>query len=250
MAEEEATDAVAAENAGEDVDYSGRGTTVIVDVGSGFVKAGLQTDEIPSVVFPTVVGRPRRRYANDEEGNPAFVGADAIAQRHQLSFTYPIDHGHVSDWLEVEEIWNHCFHSVMQISPSEHTLLLTEPPLCSHAHRTRSAEVGFEVYNFREINISIQGIMSLYNAGRTTGVVVEIGDGVTQVVPITDGYAEKTALRRQDIGGQEITMYLQRLLSASGYTLLTRDELEYVRIIKENYCYVALDPHGGSEEDR
>lgn len=53
------------------------------------------------MIYPTLVGRPRRRFASQFDGSPVFVGDDAIAQRYQLTFNYPIDHGHIEDWLDV-----------------------------------------------------------------------------------------------------------------------------------------------------
>lgn len=66
--------------------------------------------------------------------------------------------------------------------------------------------------------------------GRTTGLVVEIGEGVTQVVPVHEGFMDKTAIRRSDFGGQEITMYLQKLLCDNGYQMTCRDD--FVRIME------------------
>eukprot|EP01071_Lankesteria_metandrocarpae_P000898 Lankesteria_metandrocarpae@DN1127_c0_g1_i1.p1 len=219
---------------------------VVVDIGSAFIKAGMQTDARPTILLPSLVGRPRRRYADLYEGEPAFVGDEAINRRHQLSFTYPIDHGHIDDWLEMEELLNFLFHTEMRVELSEHPVLLTEPPLVSQAHREKLAELLFEIYNVPEMNISLQAIMALYSTGRTTGLVVEIGEGVTQVVPIYEGFTDKSSIRRSDFGGQELTMYLQKLLCDNDFPMTSRDDYENVRMIKETLCYVAVDP---AEED-
>eukprot|EP00382_Lankesteria_abbotti_P001695 CAMPEP_0113856596 /NCGR_PEP_ID=MMETSP0372-20130328/9353_1 /TAXON_ID=340204 /ORGANISM="Lankesteria abbotti" /LENGTH=385 /DNA_ID=CAMNT_0000831673 /DNA_START=98 /DNA_END=1255 /DNA_ORIENTATION=+ /assembly_acc=CAM_ASM_000359 len=222
------------------------GPAVIVDIGSGFIKAGLRTDENPRAILPSLVGRPRRRYSSKYDGEPAFVGDDAISRRHELSFTYPIDHGHVDDWLEIEELFNYLFHTEMAIDLKDHPVLLTEPPLASQIHREKLAEVIFELYDAPELNLSLQGIMALYSTGRSTGLVVEVGEGVTQVVPVYEGYTDKSCIKRSDFGGQELTMYLQKLLCDNGYAMTSRDDYENVRLIKESVCYVAVDP---AEED-
>jgi len=222
---------------------------IIVDVGSAFIKAGRQTDSEPTCIVPSLVGRPRRRYSEYFEGNPAFVGEEAISQRHQLSFSYPVDHGHVEDWLEMEELWNHVFHRSLNIKTEEHPMLVTEPPLCSSKHREKVAEIMFDMYDVPELTMPIQGIMALYATGRTSGLVVEIGEGVTQIVPVFEGYTEKAAMRRSDFGGQELTMFLQKALCDAGYPMTSRDDYEHVRIIKETLCYVALDPVAEDERD-
>jgi len=221
---------------------------VIIDLGSGFIKAGLQTDPEPTAIIPSLVGRPRRRYMEHFEGRPAFIGEEAIVQRHQLSFSYPIDHGHVDDWLEMEELWNHTFHRALNVKPADHPLLVTEPPLCSSKHREKVAEVMFEMYDVPELTMAIQGVMALYATGRTSGLVIEIGEGVTQIVPVYEGFTDKGAIRRSDFGGQELTMYMQKMLCDAGYPMTSRDDYEHVRIIKETLCYVALDP--GEEDQR
>eukprot|EP00923_Selenidium_pygospionis_P025224 GHVN01044433.1.p1 GENE.GHVN01044433.1~~GHVN01044433.1.p1 ORF type:complete len:429 (+),score=84.92 GHVN01044433.1:367-1653(+) len=221
---------------------------VVVDIGSGFTKAGLQSDDAPTCIIPSIVGHPRPRYATYYDGSPHFVGHEAVEERSRLSFTHPVDHGHVDDMLEIEELLNYVFYRRLEVEPSSKALLLTEPSLCSQKHRERMAELCFEVYDVPELNLAIQGIMSLYATGRTTGLVVEIGDGVTQIVPVYEGYADKSAVRRSDFGGQEVSMHLQRML-CENYMLTTRDDMEHVRMIKETVCYCALDPSEEEERD-
>ncbi|PFH37538.1 actin like protein ALP1 [Besnoitia besnoiti] len=233
----------------EDADaYLNSPPTVVIDNGSGYMKAGLSSDEQPSVVFPTIVGRPRRRFAelyakgDGADGSSAvFVGEEAIANRHHLSFTYPIDHGHIDNWVDMEEVWNKTY-SMLGVQPSEHALLVTEPPLCSLRHREKMAEMFFETYNAPELNISVTGLMAIYGTGRTTGFVLDIGEGITQCVPVFDGYLEKASVKRSDFGGQELQMYLQKILCDMGYPMTTRDDYEHVRVIKETLCFCSLNP--------
>lgn len=221
---------------------------VVVDLGSGFTKAGLQTDDSPTCIIPSIVGHPRPRYASYYDGEPRFVGHEAVEQRSRLSFINPVDHGHIDDWFEVEELLNFVFHRKLAVEPSNHPLLLTEPPLCSAKHREAMAELCLETYQVPELNMSVQGIMSLFATGRTTGLVVEIGDGVTQIVPVYEGYADKTAIRRSDFGGQEVSMTLQRML-CENYPMTTRDDFEHVRMIKESMCYCTLNKNEEAERE-
>ena len=50
-------------------------------------------------------------------------------------------------------------------------------------------EMMFEQFEVPAFHLSIQAVLSLYGAGKTTGVVLDAGDGVTHTVPIYDGYS-------------------------------------------------------------
>merc|ERR1711973_409580 len=178
---------------------------LVVDNGSGMCKAGFAGDDAPRAVFPSIVGRPRHQGVMVGMGQKdSYVGDEAQSKRGILTLKYPVEHGIITNWDDMEKIWHHTFY---------------KPAMY----------------------VAIQAVLSLYASGRTTGIVMDSGDGASHNVPIYEGYALPHAILRLDLAGRELTNYLMKILTERGYAFTTTAEREIVRDIKEKLCYVALD---------
>jgi centractin len=111
-----------------------------------------------------------------------------------------------------------------------------------------AAQILFETFNVPALFTSIQAVLSLYASGRTTGIVLDSGDGVSHAVPVYEGFAMPSSIRRIDVAGRDVTEYMQLLFRKSGYVFHTSAEKEVVRMIKEKHAYVALDPKKEEKE--
>ena len=214
---------------------------IIIDNGTGYFKAGFSGEEGPRAVFPAIVGRPKiSSIMAGSESKEFYVGLEAEEKRGILNLKYPIEHGIVNDWDDMEMFWEHAFQKLI-VSPKEHNVMLTEAPMNPKVNREKMAEIMFESFNVPGLYIAIQAVLSLYSAGKFTGIVCDSGDGVTHFVPIFDGYALPHSILRMDLAGRDITDYLIKLLNEVGVSLTTTAEREIAREIKEKTCYVALD---------
>lgn len=217
-------------------------TTVIIDNGSGMVKAGFAGEEAPRAVFPAVVGRPKHAQSLMGTSNKnEYIGDEAMQKKGILNIKYPIQSGIVESWEDMERVWHHTFFNELRVQPDEiNGVLLTEAPRNPKQNREKMTQIMFETFNVKNMYVAIQAVMSLYAAGRTTGLVVDSGDGVSHTVPVFEGFIIPHAVEKMDIAGRVLTKYLQKLLQEGiARSFTSSAEVEIVRDIKEKLCYVA-----------
>ncbi len=191
---------------------------VVCDNGTGFVKCGFAGDNFPSFQFPSMIGRPMMRFEEDFKNvnlKEIMVGDECAEHRAMLDTSYPVENGIVKDWEGMGYLWDYTFHERMKIHPADHKILLTEPPMNPLANKKQIVENMFEKYGFNGCKVNIQAMLVLYAQGLLTGVVVDIGDGVSHIVPCYEGVVPPDLVKRLNVAGRHITRYLIKLLQVS-----------------------------------
>ncbi|MHA1793610.1 MAG: hypothetical protein ACTSVI_13275 [Promethearchaeota archaeon] len=220
------------------------GTPVIIDIGEASCKIGFAGDEFPRETFPTIVGKEKYRSVmvdTSEHMRGAYVGNDAAAMRGVLKIQYPISRGQIVDWNAFYEVLNHVFYNVLRIDSRQFPVIYSEPILNPPNLREHLAKVFFETYQVPAVVIFPSAVMALVNAGRSTGLVVEIGEGMAYIVPIHDGEVITYAVNRLPLGGVDVNENLKNFLMQEGHHLTFSAQKEILRDIKEKLCYVAED---------
>jgi len=218
---------------------------IVLDGGTGFLKAGYAGQNFPDHQYPSIVGRPILRTEEQNGGDiqlkDIMCGDEAAAARSMLQITYPMENGIVKRWDDMQQLWDYTFYEKMKLDPTGRKILLTEPPMNPLKNRETMCEVMFERYGFGGVYVAIQAVLALYAQGLSSGVVVDSGDGVTHIVPVYESTVLNHLTRRLDVAGRDVTRNLIALLLRRGYALNRTADFETVRQIKEKLCYVSYD---------
>lgn len=214
--------------------------TIVLDIGCGFCKIGFAGDSNPSYIFPSIIGRPSNSATNlFANMNDIPVGENCNAAIHTI--TYPIQHGIVADWDGLEYIIDYAFNKLLGTSDlSNHPIIITDSVYGDRRYRHFMADILFRRFHVSHFYVNYQPFFSILSRpGRCNGIVLEIGDGITQIFPCIGGYPIKTGMNKYPIGGRDISEYLMKKFDSSD--LHGKNHLKDFSIIKEKYCRVALD---------
>ncbi|KOM30781.1 hypothetical protein LR48_Vigan01g033600 [Vigna angularis] len=238
---------------------------VVIDNGSGYTKMGFAGNVEPCFIVPTVVA-VNESFLNQSRGSSKgnwvaqhnagvmadldfFIGDEALSKSRSsstYSLSYPIRHGQVENWDAMERFWQQCIFNYLRCDPEDHYFLLTESPLTAPESREYTGEIMFETFNVPGLYIAVNSVLALA-AGYTTskcemtGVVVDVGDGATHVVPVADGYVIGSSIKSIPVAGKDVTLFLQQLMRERGEKVPPEDSFEVARKVKEMYCYTCSD---------
>ena len=191
---------------------------IVLDNGTGYLKAGLCDEKEPRTTLPAMVGRPMLRYGEkveDIELKPIMIGDEVTPVRSMLQLSYPIEEGIIRNKEDMEILWDYCINKKLEVSQDDYPnrrILLTEAPSNPNKNKILMGEIALEQMKFRGFNIEPQAMLTLYCEGLETGIVFDSGDGVSHCIPISSSFILHHFIERINIAGRHITNNLNKLL--------------------------------------
>ena len=175
-----------------------RENVVVLDNGTGYLKAGFAMDNFPRVSIPaskksamspsislsrkthsrswafSVVGRPLMRadkVDGEVELKDLMCGDECLPVLSQLNVEYPVKEGKVNNdrWEDMDALWEYTFETKLNVDTQNSLVLLTEAPRNGNKNRIKYCEYMFEKYGFQGLFLSVQAVLTLYAHGASPG---------------------------------------------------------------------------------
>ena len=225
---------------------------VVLDIGTGFIKAGFSGEDLPRVVIPTCIGEMEKKIEEAQGGQTMEVkaktlyeyGNGAIANappNGEFKFFEPVERGVVQDLDRLEKLLDHIFTNELKVKTSSMNLLMTDAPGNSKEKKKALCDLMFEKFKIASFSLQNTASLSLFSTGTTTGLVAECGHGLSYAVPVFEGFALPHAIHRIEIAGQDITMKLMKEIQNGGESRLENHHAHLVREMKEQMCHVSMN---------
>ena len=219
---------------------------IIVDIGSGKVKAGFSGEENPKIVFDNYIGESKYNkilHSYEKENpniNEQYIGDDCDKYLGLLKLRYPVNHGIFEKENDILTLFNYTLKKLGLNSEEikEHPILITEPILNPKQNREKISQILLDNLGIPAIFFASQPILSLLSTSATSGFILESGDGVSQSCFVCEGYSIPCSFERYNYGGKDVTEYLKTMLRKRGYNFYNSSEIKLVNDIKENLCYL------------
>lgn len=220
-----------------------------------YTKMGYAGNWEPSHIIPTAVAMSTKKaagaYVGGLEDLDYFIGEEAYDPKimHTHAPHNPIDHGQIANWDLMEKLWHQSFYKYLACDPEHHNVVLTEPPMNDPTNRECTAEIMFETFNVPGLHIAVQAVLALIASWSSkkakqnslTGTVIDSGDGVTHIIPVSDGYVIGSCIKHIPIAGRDITDFVFNLMKDRETGIPASEAKRIAREVKESTTYCCQD---------
>jgi len=184
---------------------------IVLDMGTYSTRIGYAGEDLPKVNMPATYGS----VVDQDNGSfKHYVGDEGVnVYRPKMRLSNPMREGMIYEWNAVEDVLNYAFNTRLRCDTSDHPILFTEPPWNNKHNRERMAEILFEKYEVPATFVVNNAVCAAFAAGKGTALVIDVGQDISSVTPVVDGYALTKHIQRQPIG--------MSLLTNTAYMTLT-----------------------------
>jgi len=218
---------------------------IIIDCGSAFIKSGFCGEKFPKSIIPSTINYKNFKL-NDKKKDPKVKEIinnidKNLCNNVNQSIRNIFKNGLIEDWEFISNSFSNIFNSELKINPEEFNILLSESPHNSVKNRETLYELMFENYSSKACYLANSSILSLFAAGKTSGISVDSGESCTHFLPIYEGYGIKQALNTSNIAGKELNEFLMKLLSEKGINFNFSEYHKKLILtdIKEKFNYIS-----------
>ncbi|CAN3374379.1 hypothetical protein DIURU_000742 [Diutina rugosa] len=226
------------ENYAEDV-------PIALDLGTSSYRVGLTNADDPNNVFPPLISKYRDRKL---QKSLTIIGNDVLTDYQTLrsSSKTPYDGPLITNWEQFENIIDYSFEYLGVKSTNGNVpnpVILTEPVCCPFAQRKQMYETMFEVYQVPKLALGIDHLFSYYenSSGRSTGLVIGMGNEATHLIPVVAGKGILSQTKRIDFGGNTASNFLGKLLALKYPYFPQKLTSNHTMELFKDWCYVSPD---------
>lgn len=213
------------------------GYNLVIDLGSSSVKADLASKTLPTVVFDSIIGRPK--FNKIIPTNTEFEVVAPIPEiRGLYHLSKPIQRGVLKSEQDAKAILNKVYSELSVMHRNESPVFMTEPTMNSINQKKMLTEMLFNDFEVPLVFFGTQSVLSLYAFGKTDGIIVESGDGITQISTVLNGYKIDNGSDRINFGGSDVTDFLKVLFKKAGTFINSSSEDAIFNEIKKSVCQV------------
>ena len=217
-------------------------TPIVIDCGGYMIRGGFGGDSEPVVSFPSTGPKLKKdQFGLDDKKYVSKFGS---------TFRSPIDNRTITNFENMERIWDALFKEELKISPESHPFLVSGSPFNKEENRKRELQIFMEKYQVPSYCPAFSTSLALYNAGLTSGIVIDAGESTTDIAPVFECFTMTHLLQRVDVGGRHVNEYMKKLFNQQGIVLPSTSEKEILRDVKEQIGFVRGDPQPSDDEEK
>ena len=221
------------------MEYDEKGKSIIIDNGTGYIKAAISGEEDYKIIIPNCIGKHKSSDSSYKEKNDYIFGNEIEWMKKDLKIEYPINRGIIQDWDLMEKIWGHILYQ-LHSAPEKCNVMLTQPIVNPKDQAEKMIQIMFETFDVQGFYITNPPFLSFYSIGKLTGLAVDSGASLTQYLAMLEGYLLPGGRDLIEFGGKDLTEYFVRLLNEIKYIPIDKEK-DIAELAKVKACYVALD---------